>query len=119
MSRDDYDISVWMPLFIGDFLRETAHLSTEERGAYLLLQMHFWVSAKGLPDDDARLANITGLPLDRWLAMREVLAPFYVIDDGRWRHESLQAEWMKAKGRREANQKRAKHAADARWKKNA
>lgn len=33
----------WMPLYIGDFIADTAHLSAEETGAYILLIMHYWV----------------------------------------------------------------------------
>ena len=119
MSRTDYDVSIWMPWFIGDFLRDTALLTTEEQGAYLLLQGHFWATGKAPPDDDLRLANITRLPIDRWKGMRHQLEPFYLIDNEIWRHERLEEERIKAMERREANQKRAKHASDARWKKNA
>jgi Protein of unknown function (DUF1376) len=53
-----------MSLHIGDYLRETMHLSATLHGAYLLLIMHLW--AKGsLPDDDVQLAMIKPM-VSRW-----------------------------------------------------
>jgi len=47
--------TVWMPMYWGDYLRDTGHLTTTEHGAKI---GHYWVTGKPLPDDDKRLANI-------------------------------------------------------------
>jgi uncharacterized protein YdaU (DUF1376 family) len=81
----------WMPLYVGDYLRDTRDLNTLQHGAYLLLIMHYW-QHDVLPADDARLAAIAGLPVAQWRRIREpVQAKF---SEG-WRHKRIEAELAK------------------------
>lgn len=95
----------WMPLYVGDYLGDTGHLSTTQHGAYLLLMMHYWKKGE-LPDDDKQLAAITKLPMRIWLDSRETLQAFFY--DG-WHHkridEELQVMEIKAARRAAAGQK--------------
>lgn len=51
-----------MPLHIGDFLSETMHMTTLEKGAYIMLLLsHCKSGVKGLFDDDKKLAQICGV----------------------------------------------------------
>jgi uncharacterized protein YdaU (DUF1376 family) len=80
-----------MPLYVGDYLRDTRDLSTLQHGAYLLLIMHYWQHA-ALPTDDARLAAIAGLTVAQWRRIREpVQAKF---SEG-WKHKRIEAELFK------------------------
>ena len=81
----------WMPLYIGDYLGDTGHLTTTQHGAYLLLMMHYWRKGE-LPDDDKQLSKITKLPLKVWTEYRETLQSFFY--DG-WRHKRIDAELYK------------------------
>jgi uncharacterized protein YdaU (DUF1376 family) len=63
----------WMPLYVGDYLGDTGHLTTTQHGAYLLLMMHYWRKGE-LPDDDKQLSKITKLPLKVWTEYRETIA---------------------------------------------
>jgi uncharacterized protein YdaU (DUF1376 family) len=78
----------WMPLYVGDYLGDTGHLTTAQHGAYLLLMMHYWRKGE-LPDDDRQLSKITKLPLRTWNEYRPVLEDFF--HDG-WRHKRIDAE---------------------------
>ncbi len=78
----------WMPLYVADYLADTRHLTTIEHGAYLLLIMHYWRHG-GLPDDDGRLAQITGMTVNDWLSIRSTIAALFA--DG-WRHARVDLE---------------------------
>ncbi len=82
----------WMPLYVGDYLRDTRDLTTLQHGAYLLLIMHYW-QHDGLPRDNARLAAIAGLTLPQWRRNREALRAKFGKS---WVHKRIDAELAKA-----------------------
>ncbi len=86
----------WMPMFWGDYLRDTGHLSTQEHGAYLLLIGHYWTTGKPLPDNDVQLARIARLSSAVWGRMRAVIAAFFTISDGLWMHGRIEIELANA-----------------------
>ena len=77
-----------MPLYVGDYLGDTGHLTTAQHGAYLLLMMHYWRKGE-LPDDDRQLSKITKLPLKTWCNYRATLQDFFY--EG-WKHKRIDAE---------------------------
>lgn len=77
-----------MPLYVGDYLGDTGHLTTAQHGAYLLLMMHYWRKGE-LPDCDRQLSKITKLPLKTWCDYRPVLQDFF---HSGWRHKRIDAE---------------------------
>jgi len=81
----------WMPLYVGDYLGDTGHLTTAQHGAYLLLMMHYWRKGE-LPDDDRQLSKITKLPLKTWCDSRATLQDFFY--EG-WKHKRIDAELAK------------------------
>jgi uncharacterized protein YdaU (DUF1376 family) len=78
----------WMPLYVGDYLGDTGHLTTAQHGAYLLLMMHYWRKGE-LPDDDRQLSKITKLPLKTWCDYRPTLQDFF---HSGWKHKRIDAE---------------------------
>ena len=81
----------WMPLYVGDYLGDTGHLTTAQHGAYLLLMMHYWRKGE-LPDDDRQLCKIAKLPLKTWCQYRATLQDFFY--EG-WKHKRIDAELAK------------------------
>lgn len=82
----------WMPLYIGDYLKDTAHLSLEEHGAYLKLLMHYWTRGS-LPIQSNKRATIVGALLSEWENISVTLEEFFEIsEDGRWINNRLEDE---------------------------
>jgi uncharacterized protein YdaU (DUF1376 family) len=106
---------IWMPLYIGDYLADTARLTTEQHGAYLLLLMDYWRSGR-LPDNDQVLAQISKLTPDAWSNAKAMLIPFFSIEDGCWIHKRVEQEMAEAKVNQTKKHERAVKAAEARWK---
>jgi uncharacterized protein YdaU (DUF1376 family) len=100
-----------MPLFCGDYLKDTTDLTLEEHGAYLMILMITWATGgKPLPDDDARMAKRLSIAKDRWVnKLKPVLAQFFDLSGGTWRNVRLEKEWAyvqeKISARREAGMK--------------
>jgi uncharacterized protein YdaU (DUF1376 family) len=81
----------WMPLYVGDYLGDTGHLTTAQHGAYLLLMMHYWRKGE-LPDDDQQLCKIAKLSPKTWCQYRATLQDFFY--EG-WKHKRIDAELAK------------------------
>lgn len=105
----------WMPLWIGDYMADTAHLSRDEHGGYLLLLFAYWRSGGALPDDDKRLANIAKATPAEWKKLRSVLVEFFIVAGGVWTSKRMERELNDARHRSEKAHNKAKLAAEARW----
>jgi uncharacterized protein YdaU (DUF1376 family) len=86
----------WMPMYIGDYLRDTSRLTTTEHGAYLLLIFDYWSSGKPLPDDDRQLATITKMSQKGWRDVRKKIAPYFSARDGLLFHKRIEEELVSA-----------------------
>lgn len=106
----------WFPFYVGDYTRDTARLTTEAHGAYLLLMLDYWVNGAP-PDDNETLATITKLPLPIWKKRRSALVKFFKIKDGLWTHSRIEKERAKAEEVGASNSDKAREAAERRWAK--
>lgn len=82
----------WMPLHIGEYLADTMHLDNAQNGSYLLLIMAYWRNGGPLNDFDAALGAVAKCSPLQWKKMREVLAPFFRIEGGKWHHKRIDHE---------------------------
>lgn len=80
---------------LGDYARDTAHLSMLEHGAYRLLLDRYYATEKGIPADQAhRLARAR--TREERDAVDSVLAEFFVLTDGVWCNRRADEEVAKA-----------------------
>lgn len=86
------DSPPWMPFNVGDYLRDTAHLTVVEHGAYMLLIMRYWQEG-GLPSDEKLIARYAHLTAEQWNESKDVLAELF--DEG-WKHKRVDEELAKA-----------------------
>lgn len=82
----------YMPLFVADYLADTAHLSAAEHGAYLLLIMNYWQRCKPLPNDDRKLARIARMTDDEWAVSKDNISEFFHVSGDEWRHSRIENE---------------------------
>jgi uncharacterized protein YdaU (DUF1376 family) len=86
-----------MPVYSGDYLRDTRHLSPLKHGIYFLLLMHCWDQRGPLPLDEQECAGIANCrSSDEIESLRYVLARFFIrLDDGFY-NKRMQREVEKA-----------------------
>lgn len=113
------DPKVWMPFFVADYLADTGHLGTIEHGAYLLLILHYWRTAKPLPSDEGQLRKIARMTPAEWADGRGVLLDFFDLDGGVYRHTRIDQELRDASTRIDAKSRGGKAAAAKRWQNDA
>lgn len=104
----------WMPFYVGDYLRDTSRLTTEQHGAYVLLILDYWVNGP-LPDNDAALAPVVKMSASQWKRQRATIAAFFSIRDGKWHHKRIDAEREKTATISGVRQAAGGTGAEQRW----
>lgn len=105
----------YMPLFVADYLADTADLSTAQHGAYMLLIMNYWQRGGPLPNDNARLAKITGLSTRNWLQMRSRIEEFFESGTEFWNHARIDRELSRVADKSLKSKKAAQASVERRF----
>lgn len=101
----------YMQLYVADYLADTAHLTTEEHGAYLLLLFSYWQTGKPLRSD--RLASVSRLSNERWTDVEQTLREFFHVSKGVWTHFRVEADLEKVESKSKKNSSAGKASAKA------
>lgn len=87
----------YLPLYTGDYLRDTRACSMSEHGAYMLLLIYCWDTREPVPLDEREAAGICNARSgDELEAMRRVLNRYFVRCDDGWYNQRLQREIERA-----------------------
>jgi len=102
----------YMPLWIGDYLADTSHLSTTEHGTYLLLLFHYWRNG-ALKDNKKQLMRICGVT--RYTLVCSILEDFFYKKDGHWHNKRIDQEIQKSLDIKEKRTNAGRAGASALW----
>lgn len=105
----------FLPLYTGDYLRDTRHLTPLRHGVYLLLLMHCWDQRGPAPLDEQECAGVANCrSADEIEALRYVLARYFVRGDDGYYNVRMQREVTRAEVISEARSKAGKRGYKAR-----
>jgi uncharacterized protein YdaU (DUF1376 family) len=95
---------------IGDYLKDTSHLSLVEHGVYTRLLDVYYTREGAIPEADAARLIGARTPAEK-SALKAVLAEFFVLRDHCWHQGRCDTEIARFKDK----QAKAKRSAEARW----
>lgn len=88
---------LWMPLYVTEFIADTANLTASQGWAYINLLCAMWRSEDGtLPHDADTLARVGKVHRPRWAKVWEAIKSLFDVDGDRVTSAPLQAELGKA-----------------------
>ena len=115
------DISIWMPLYIGDLQAKFARMTAEQIGAALLLMMDFWKNG-AIPHELATVCSITKLPQHtkaKTLLNTLMALELFEVESEQIHSNFLTSLKSQALQNQQMKSDKAKNAAQVRWGKSA
>ena len=95
-------VDIWMPIYIGDYIRDTQELTAEEHGAYFLLLMHYWQKDGKIGNNVKRLSVVAKTSKE---TISYLLENYFILNNGNYRNKRADIEMESAKARSSAARK--------------
>jgi uncharacterized protein YdaU (DUF1376 family) len=93
------ETGVWMPMYWGDYLADTMHLSTFQHGCYLLLIAAYWRRGGPLPDDMEYLSRVCRTSCDKLARYGNPILAMFTRKDGLLIHKRIENEILRSSKR--------------------
>lgn len=110
---------IWMPIYCGDWLKDTSHLSQGQHGAYFLLIVHYWQHGALRADSKQCYRIAMAFTAEERDNVDFVLSEFFKLTNGNLIQKRVEKELALALEKKEKAVSKAQKAAGERWKKNA
>lgn len=118
-KKKGIDITIWTPIYWGDYRKDTKFLTLEQHGAYFMLIGIYWESKGSMPADTNLIYKAVGsVTISEQKAVDFVLGNYFKVRDGCYRNKRLDEELHKAIGMKENKSKAGKAGMEARYNKN-
>ena len=87
----------YLPLYTGDYLRDTRALTPLEHGVFLMLLMYCWDTRGPLPTDEQDCAGLANCRSNTEIdALRKILRKFFIHMEDGWYNKRMQREIEKS-----------------------
>ncbi len=106
-----------MPLYIGDYLADTMHLSHSQHGIYMLLIMAYWRNGGPLSADMAQLSAIARCSPHVFAKNWQIIEKFFSKKEGKIFQKRIDAEIAAATTKTEERSRSGSEGARQRWAK--
>lgn len=87
----------YIRLNVSEYLAETAHLTAQEHGAYLMLILNYWQRGESFKANNRqslrkRLASIARMTSEEWESAEESISEFFETTETEWLHLGIERE---------------------------
>ena len=119
VMEQEYDVSIWMPLYCDKYLLDTEAMSGTEAKAYSRILVRLWKAGGYLPNNIKYLQKLSGVSPNYFGKIWEKITHYFDNNSENIFIKPMLKELAKAKRNKESASEKGKKGSDARWNKNA